>query len=92
LLQRSQNDILKNHEMLYTSCYIDTVTSSTLLNNNNIFLTPWGRVLLQKFTVIHLNSPLFMEHEGSLPCSQKPATDPHPQPDESRSHPTTTFP
>jgi hypothetical protein len=27
-----------------------------------------------------------MEPEGSLPCSQKPATDPYPNPDESTSH------
>jgi hypothetical protein len=27
-----------------------------------------------------------MEPEGSLLCSQQPATDPYPEPDESRSH------
>jgi len=27
----------------------------------------------------------FMEHEGSLPCSQKPSSGPYPEPDESSS-------
>jgi hypothetical protein len=27
-----------------------------------------------------------MEHEGSLPCSQKPATSPYPDPNESSPH------
>jgi len=32
-----------------------------------------------------------MEPEGSLPCSQEPATDPHPEPEASRPHPNILF-
>jgi hypothetical protein len=33
-----------------------------------------------------------MEPEGSLLCSQEPATGPHPESDESSPHPPTFFP
>jgi hypothetical protein len=33
-----------------------------------------------------------MEPEGSLPCSQEPATRPYPVPNESNPHPQTLFP
>jgi len=33
-----------------------------------------------------------MEPEGSLPCSQEPATGPHSEPDESNPDPPTLFP
>jgi hypothetical protein len=33
-----------------------------------------------------------MEPEGSLPCPQQPATDDHPEPDESGPHLPTLFP
>jgi hypothetical protein len=33
-----------------------------------------------------------MEREGSLPCSQQPATGPDPEPDESSPHPPTLLP
>jgi hypothetical protein len=32
-----------------------------------------------------------MEPEGSLPCSQEPATGTHPEPDESSPHPDSLF-
>jgi hypothetical protein len=39
------------------------------------------------------NSSLpFMETECSLPCSQKPATGPYPEPDESSPHDLILFP
>jgi hypothetical protein len=37
----------------------------------------WEAQLVEKFP------PPFMEHEGSLPCSQGPTTGPYPKPDES---------
>jgi hypothetical protein len=33
-----------------------------------------------------------MEPEGSLPCSQGPATGPYPEPDSSSPYPPTRFP
>jgi len=33
-----------------------------------------------------------MKPEGSLPCSQDPATDPYPEPDASNPHITTLYP
>jgi hypothetical protein len=33
-----------------------------------------------------------MEPEGSLPCSQEPATRPYPEPNQSNPHPQTPFP
>jgi hypothetical protein len=38
------------------------------------------------------NSSSFMEPEGSLPCSQEPATGAYPEPDESSAYPLTLFP
>jgi len=36
--------------------------------------------------------PDFMDPEGSLPCSQEPATGPYPKPDGSSPHLSTLFP
>jgi len=49
-------------------------------------LTPWSRVLLEKLTG-SINSPHFIEPEGSLPYSQVPATFPYPEPTASSLHP-----
>jgi hypothetical protein len=48
-----------------------------------------GRILLETLTVVQV----FMEHQGSLPCPQEPATCsvllllPYPEPDKSYTHP-----
>jgi len=45
-------------------------------------------------TVAHLvkKFPDFLEPEGSLPCSERPATCPYTKPDSSRTHLPTVFP
>jgi hypothetical protein len=51
-------------------------------------LTPWYRIFFEELVVTQLvkeYSALFMEPEGSLPCSQKPTTGPYPEPAESSS-------
>jgi hypothetical protein len=40
----------------------------------NTLLTVWSRVVLEK----HVDPPHLMKPEGSLPCSQEPATCPYP--------------
>jgi hypothetical protein len=55
-----------------------------------VILTPWSRILFEQLIVTQIleKYPFFMEPEGSLPCSQKPATGPYPEPAESSSpHP-----
>jgi len=49
---------------------------------------------LEKLIVTQLDKKFahFMEPEGSLPCSQQPATGPFPEQDESSPHPPTEFP
>ena len=56
-------------------------------------LNPWSRVLLEKpiSTQPVKKFPAFMEPEGSLPCSQKPATCPCPETDQSSLWPPSHF-
>jgi hypothetical protein len=53
--------------------------------------TPCRRVLLEKLKAINYerNPPPFIEPEGSLPCSQKHATDLYPKPNETIPHAST---
>jgi len=76
-------------EVLYMD-YQPHITGNRNLTNK---LSPWSKVLLEKLTVTQSrNSPLFMEPEGSLLCSQGPTTGPYPEPDESNPEPPTLFP
>jgi hypothetical protein len=47
--------------------------------------TPWSKVILEKLIVAQLLKKFstFLEPDGSLPCSQEPATGSYPEPDES---------
>jgi hypothetical protein len=59
-------------------------TSSLLI----YLLTPWCGILFEKMIITQLVKKIllfFMEPEGSLPCSEKPATGTYPEPAESSS-------
>jgi hypothetical protein len=61
------------------------IKDATLLT---YLLTPWCRVLFENLIItqfIKKYPAFFMEPEGSSPCSEKPATGPYPEPDESSS-------
>jgi hypothetical protein len=59
-----------------------------MLPDSHYLLTPWFRTLFEKLIVtqpLKKNPAFFMEPEGSLPCSQKPAIVPYTKPAESSS-------
>jgi len=67
-----------NHSSRHSDLFTHSLTHS---------LTPWCATLFEKLIVTQLvkKYPFFMEPEGSLPFSQKPAIGPCPGPAESRS-------
>ena len=64
--------------LTYSLTYLFTYLLTCLLT---YLLTPWSGVLLQKLTGSQLVKKFshFIEPEGSLPHSQKPATCPNPE-------------
>jgi hypothetical protein len=66
---------------------VNTITNLGILLNVINFLTPWGRVLLEKLIAAQ-NSPPFMEIGGL----QQAAMVPRPEPDEPSPHSPTVFP
>jgi hypothetical protein len=81
------------------TCTLSQEVSTLCVNHsNNIWyiltylisylLTPWCRIFFEKLIVTQLLKQYpasFMESEGSLPCSQKPATGPYSEATESSS-------
>jgi hypothetical protein len=64
------------------------LTSILITHSLTHSLTPWCRTLFEKLIItqpVKKYPAFFMEPEGSLPCSQKPATGPYPEPAESSS-------
>jgi hypothetical protein len=65
--------------------YLSIMEVSRVVTSNYL-LTPWCRTLFEKQIVTQIVKKypdFFMEPEGSLPCTQKSATGPYPEPDES---------
>jgi hypothetical protein len=61
---------------------LNSLTHS-LTHSLSLSLTPWYRILFEKLSVTQLIKKypdFFMEPEGSSLCSQKPATEPYPEP------------
>jgi hypothetical protein len=58
------------------------------INLSTYSLTPWCRTLFEKLIdtqIVKKYAAFFMDSEGSLSCSQKPATGPYSEPAESSS-------
>jgi hypothetical protein len=77
---------LWNHLLNYSFCahresFRGSCLSTWFVELN--LLTPYTRVLLEDLSSDDHIPPHFMEPEGSLSCSQKPATGPYPKPDKS---------
>jgi hypothetical protein len=65
-----------------------TENDYTRWRNFTYLLTPWSRAFFEKLIVTQIAKQypaFFMEAEGSLPFSQKPATRHYPEPAESSS-------
>jgi hypothetical protein len=63
-------------------CFSTDGTQTSAGPRLNIYVTPWNTGLEQLNVVELVNKfPPFMETEGSVPCSQGPATGPYPDPD-----------
>jgi hypothetical protein len=72
----ARNQVIKSHTRLFT--YLVTYLLSFLL-------TAWCRMLFEKLIATQLikkHPAFFMDPQGSLPRSQKPATIPYPEPAE----------
>jgi hypothetical protein len=69
-------------------CIVTYLLTYLLTHSLTHSLTPWCGTLIEKLIVTQLVKKypaFFMEPEGSLPCLQKPAIGPYPEPAESSS-------
>jgi hypothetical protein len=80
--------LTRKYTVPYNNSSTERVKEYRAIDIITYLLTSWCRILFEKLTVARLIKKypaFFMKLEGSLPFSQKPATEPYPEPTESSS-------